>query len=233
MKLGIIIATYKRADDSTPEYLTRALLSVKNQIHQDYKVFLIGDKYTDDREFTSLAESIISPDKLYYENLPVAVERDRYPQGGIQLWRCGGVNAFNHGVSKCYEEGINYICKLDHDDYWTKDHLSSINSVIENTEHRAAVIYTCGTYFNSYLPQVPLDGKVVLDLPKPGQTIHSTSCIDYSKVYLKYRDTAFEIGIPDAGDADLLKRLQLEVNNRNLESYLIRKLTCFHPKENH
>lgn len=233
MKLGIIIATYQRADNSTPAYLTRALESIKNQTHQDYKVFLIGDNYENDNEFSTLAKSTIPQDKLYFENLPIAVERVRYPQGGIELWRCGGANAFNHGVAKCYEEGINYICKLDHDDYWGEDHLSSINTVIESTEGRAAVIYTCGSYFNSYLPQVPLDGAVVADFPKPGQAIHSTSCIDHSRVYLKYRDTAFETGVPDAGDADLLKRLEVEIRQNNLESYLIRKLTCLHPQENH
>jgi glycosyltransferase involved in cell wall biosynthesis len=233
MKLGIVIATYRRKDGTTPTYLTRALESIKNQVHQDYKVFLIGDNYEDDVEFTALAKSIIPQDNLYYENLSVAVERVRYPQGGIELWRCGGANAFNHGVSKCYEEGITYICKLDHDDYWSEDHLSCINNVIESTEGRAAVVYTCGTYFNSHLPRVSLDGQVVEDLPKPGQAIHSTSCIDYSKVYLKYRDTAYEVGIPDAGDADLLKRLEVEVQLNNLKSYLVRKLTCYHPEENH
>ena len=233
MKLGIVIATYQRKDGSTPPYLTRALESIKNQIHQDYKVFLIGDKYEDDNEFTTLAQSIIPQDKIYYENLPTAIERERYPQGGIELWRCGGANAFNHGIAKCYNEGITYICKLDHDDYWDDNHLSSINNVIESTEGRAAVVYTCGTYFNSHLPQVPLDGEVIMDYPKAGQAIHSTSCIDHSKVYLNYRDTAHEIGIPDAGDADVLKRLEQAIHLNNLESYLIRKITCYHPKENH
>lgn len=233
MKLGIIIATYQRRDGTTPEYLKRALQSIKDQTHQDYKVFLIGDKYENAEEFTSIAESIIPEDKLYFKNLPVAIERDRYPNGGIELWRCGGANAYNYGVRKCYEEGIHYICKLDHDDYWDVNHLSYINDVIENSNEEAAVVYTCGTYFNSYLPQVPLDGKVVIDIPKPGQAIHSTSCIDYSKVYLEYRDTAYEVGVPDAGDADLLKRLTSEVVNKGLKSYLIRMLTCHHPEENH
>lgn len=233
MKLGIVIATYQRSDGSTPDYLTRALLSIKNQIHQDYKVFLIGDKYTDNDEFITLAKSFIPQDKIYYENLPVSVERDRYPQGGLSLWRCGGVTAWNYGVSKCFEEGINYICKLDHDDYWSEDHLSSINHVIENIDNTAAVIYTCGTYFSSYLPNVILDNNIIEDIPKPCGTIHSSICIDYSKIYLKYRDTAYEIGIPEAGDADLLARLETQIVQNNLKSYLVRRLTCFHPQENH
>ena len=233
MKLGIVIATYQRADGTTPAYLNRALKSITEQIHQDYKVFLIGDKYEDNDEFISIAKSIIPADKLYYENLPVAIERDRYPNGGIELWRCGGANAYNHGITKCFNDGINYICTLDHDDYWSNEHLSSINEVIEQTNSEAAVIYTCGTYFQNHLPFVQLNNQVIYDIPKPGRALHSTLCIDHSKIYLKYRDTAHEINRPDAGDADLLQRLGEEVEHRNFKSYLVQRLTCFHPKENH
>lgn len=231
MKLGIVITTYQRPDGNTPSYLTRALLSIKNQIHQDYKVFLIGDKYTDNDEFITLSKSIIPHNKIYYENLPIAVERDRYPQGGLSLWRCGGVNAGNHGISKCYEEGLTYICHLDHDDYWSEDHLSSINHVIENIDNTAAVIYTCSTYSNRHLPPVIVDNEIINDIPKPERTIHSSICIDYSKVYLKYRDTQYEIGIPYPADADLLQRLGTQIIENNLKSYLIKRITCFHPEE--
>jgi len=233
MKIGVVIATYQRADGTTPEYLKRALKSVNEQTHQDYKVFLIGDKYEDAEEFKYLAESVIPEDKIFFENLPLAIERERYPQGGKALWLAGGVNARNMGVQLALQEGYTYICPLDHDDYWDENHLMYISSAIENSNDKAAVIYTCGTYFNSYLPQVPLDGKIVKDVPKPGQAIHSSICIDYSKVYIKYRDTACEIGVPKPGDADLLERLGNQIKEQDLESYLIKRLTCYHPKENH
>lgn len=233
MKLAVVIATYQRTDGTTPAYLERALRSIKDQTHQDYKVFLIGDKYEDSVEFTSLAEATIPRDKILYCNLPTAVERERYPEGGKALWLAGGVNARNIGVQLALQDGYSYICPLDHDDYWDENHLRYLSDTIEESNNRAAVVYTCGTYFNSYLPQVLLDNKITRDVPKPGQTIHSSVCIDYSRLYLEYRDTAYEVGVPDAGDADLLKRLATEIENRELESYLVRVVTCYHPNENH
>jgi hypothetical protein len=71
----------------------------KNQIHQDYKVFLIGDRYENEKEFLEIATSIIDKDKIYYENLPEAKERDKY-KSGDKLWCSGGVNARNYGIEK-------------------------------------------------------------------------------------------------------------------------------------
>jgi len=47
MKIGIITPTYRKLDGSTYNHLKMALESVKNQTHKDYKIFLIGDDYTD------------------------------------------------------------------------------------------------------------------------------------------------------------------------------------------
>lgn len=51
MKLGIVIATYQKSDDSTPFLLKRAIESIKNQTHQDYLLIIIGDKYENNNEF--------------------------------------------------------------------------------------------------------------------------------------------------------------------------------------
>ena len=53
MKFAVITATYQRANGSTPEVLTRAINSLKEQKHQDFKLFLIGDGYDDNKEFKS------------------------------------------------------------------------------------------------------------------------------------------------------------------------------------
>ena len=107
MKIGIIIPTYNRKNNSTNQLLKRALESIKNQTHQDYVVFLVGDKYDDVDEFNKLATSIIPKDKIIYENLDKAVEREKYLDVNMTaLWCSGGVNATNHGldIAKNYVE---------------------------------------------------------------------------------------------------------------------------------
>jgi hypothetical protein len=74
MKFAIRILTYQRKDGKSEEYLRRSLGSIKKQTHQDYKVFLIGDKYDNHEELIRLSR-IISSEKIYVENLPNAVER--------------------------------------------------------------------------------------------------------------------------------------------------------------
>ena len=48
MKFAVTIATYQRKDGKTPQLLKRALDSVFNQTHQDFRVFIVGDNYEDD-----------------------------------------------------------------------------------------------------------------------------------------------------------------------------------------
>ena len=81
MKLGIVIATYQRFDGSTPTLLKRAIESVKDQTHQDYTLIVIGDKYEDNKEFENICNSAGLKDKIIYENLPYAKEREKYPIG--------------------------------------------------------------------------------------------------------------------------------------------------------
>jgi glycosyltransferase involved in cell wall biosynthesis len=122
MRIGISIATYFRQNGQTKELLRRALESIKNQTHQDYMVFLIGDKYDYPMEFFELATSIIPHDKIVYDNLDVAVEREKYHNNKQALWACGGCNARNYAntLAKNY---VEYCCQLDDDDYFLENHL--------------------------------------------------------------------------------------------------------------
>lgn len=225
MKLAIVLATYQRTDGTTPQYLTRALECIKAQTHQDWHVFLIGDKYENDDEFTQLA-SLIPSDKITSVNLPNAVERERYPEGGIRLWRCGGVNAVNYGMDLAKQAGYSYHCRLDHDDYWASNHLELINKVIENNPS-PAFIYTKSTYMGGILPR---DNH---PYPRPCQTIHSSVCINTDLIPFKYRDTEYEIGIPKEADADMWERIGPYLATHNLGSYIIDQLTCYHDLEQH
>jgi glycosyltransferase involved in cell wall biosynthesis len=103
MKISIVIATYQRKDGSTPKYLTRALDSVFNQTHQDFKIFLIGDKYEDNDEIIKIV-SKYDNSKLHFLNLEVAKERDFYTDKWA-IWSYGGVNAINTGIDISLSEG--------------------------------------------------------------------------------------------------------------------------------
>lgn len=229
MKFSVAIPTYDRPDGKTAEYLERALYSVLKQSHEDYKVFLIGDKYENKTYFEEISKSIIPADKIYSENLSVAVERERYPRGGLPLWRCGGVSALNHAIDKALEQGFEYVCHLDHDDYWHSQHLELINHVVEKV--RPAFVYTQSTYFGNKLPMIESDFAIP-NYPEPSNVVHSAVCINHRIIPFKYRDTFHEIGVPDAADADMWRRIKDFCIQNNFGSFLIPRLTCYHPQEN-
>lgn len=230
MKLGIVIATYQRLDNSTSSLLKRAIESIKSQSHQDYILIVIGDKYEDNNEFESICNDKDLKEKIHYVNLPNAKEREKYSIGSEELWSAGGVNARNYGIDLGLELGLSYICHLDHDDYWHPQHLEIINFTIEETKD-ASFINTCSTYFDSYLPRIELTNEVMPSQLKPGNFIHSSVCINYKKIPLKYRDVFEETGKKYAADADLWIRIGEYVKKNNLKTYQISSLTCFHPTE--
>jgi glycosyltransferase involved in cell wall biosynthesis len=230
MKLGILITTYQKLDGSTPIILKRAIDSIKNQTRQDYTLIIIGDKYDDNDEFESICHDAGLGDKLIFKNLPYAKEREKYPLGSKELWSSGGVNARNYGINFSSDLGLEYICNLDHDDYWHPQHLELIAHTIKITNY-PAFIYTCGTYFNSYLPNVQLTNEIVQSNPTPGRIIHSSTCINIDEIPLLYRDVYQETGVIEPADADMMSRISSYITDNKLTSYLITSLTCFHPTE--
>ena len=230
MKIGVIVITYQKLDGSSPSLLKRAIDGIKNQTHQDYTLIVIGDKYEDDDEFKSICNDPDLKGKIIFENLPYAKERDKYALGSKELWSSGGVNARNYGIDLGLELGLEYICHLDHDDYWHPQHLELINYTIENIPD-VSVVNTCATYFDSHLPQVALTNEVVASEVKPGGFIHSSVCINHKKIPLKYRDVFEETGKEFASDADMWGRMGIFIKENNLKTYLIKSLTCFHPTE--
>jgi hypothetical protein len=229
-KIGIVIPTFKREDGKSIDYLTRSLTSIKNQTFKDYKVFLIGDRYEDNNEFIQIATSIIDSDKIYYENLPLAAERDTYKDKWA-IWSYGGVNATNHGIDVAVSQGFEYICHLDHDDMWEDDHLLSIYNTINQTS--AAFIFTKSKYFSTTLPSgVNPSEKLIYTLPGCGGLIHSSVCMNFKQIPLRYRDIfkeTGEVGLPS--DGELWDRVSDWVKLNNLNSFLINKTTCIHDEE--
>jgi glycosyltransferase involved in cell wall biosynthesis len=230
MKLSIVIATYYRKDGSTKECLTKALDSVFNQTYQDFKVYLIGDKYENNDEIIEIVSKYDS-NKIYFENLSYAKERDSYSDKWV-IWSYGGVNAVNIGIDKSLSDGYEYICHLDHDDYWEPTHLEEINKCIELTG--SDWLCTKSTYNNprNFLPKINSDELYVPFYPTYAGLIHSSVCMNFKKIPLKYRDIFEEtqkLGLP--ADGDLWERTKEYIISNNLKSICINKLTCHHDEE--
>ena len=229
MKLSILIPTYMRKDGSTPKYLTRSLDSVFNQTHQDFKIYLIGDKYENEEEVKNILSKYDS-EKIFFKNLDVAKERDSYTNKWA-IWSYGGVNALNVGIDISLSEGNNYICHLDHDDYWENNHLELINKCIEETN--SDWICTKSNYLNTViLPFTNGTGLYINHLPKSESLIHSSVCMNFKTIPLKYRDLFNETGVVGLpADAELWDRCAKYILSNNLKSTLINIVTCNHVNE--
>jgi glycosyltransferase involved in cell wall biosynthesis len=229
MEFSIVIATYQRKDGSTPFYLKRCLDSIFNQDYQNFKVFIIGDKYENNEEFVNICESY-DQSKIYYENLPFADERDNYTDKWL-IWKYGGCFSRNHGVEKSIEMGYDYICPLDHDDEWESNHLSSLNEVIEKTG--ALFLCTKSLYVHGpILPKIDSPEELIQFYPSPENLIHSSVCINFKEIPLRYRNIYKETGVSGLpADGDLWIRLTEHLKSNNQLGYLINKITCKHLEE--
>ena len=253
MKIAVLTNTYQRGDGSTPSVLKRAIESLKAQTHTDYKLFLIGDHYTDQKEFDSF-KSFLPNKKYYMENLPFSPERERYKNPSKELWAGGGTNAINYAINKALEQGFQYVALLDHDDIWYPNHLELINKAIEITS--SPFIITKGIYTNpkkrtSTIPSKQAYNELSIN---PNSYYHITSeikaypfipvqclfmklsvCMDISRINLRFRDVFYETGKIEAGDADLWNRIgKLMYSSIKTEQIGLRRtkeITCHTPPQ--
>ena len=225
--IAVLMATYMRSDGKSPFYLKRALDSVFSQKYQSFKVFVIGDKYESESEFLNLVKDY-PKEKIYYENLPYAKERDKYVNPQF-LWSTGGVNAINHALDKALSEGFDYMAHLDHDDWWTPEHLQVINEVVEETN--ADWVCTKSTYMKEFLPRIVTDKKYVEFPPTFAGVINSSTCINFKTIPIRYRNVFEEDKIVVPADADRWLRCAKYITENNLRSYFANVLTCFHDEE--
>lgn len=228
MKFGIVIATYRRADKKTPFYLNRTLDSILKQTFQNYKVFLIGDNYDNNDEFNEFGLNF-DTNKFYSENLPIAIERKKYYNEKRKLWCSGGCNASNYGIDIALSENIDYICRLDHDDWWETTHLENFKLLIET--HKPDWMCSKSNHIKGVLPDINDNELYIKYIPKPGNLIKSSTCINQKTIPLRSRDVFAETGKIVPGDADLWDRMGKYIKDSNLKSYLINQITCNHIEE--
>ena len=236
MKIAVVTATYQRGDGNTPSVLTRAIESLKTQAHTDWKFFLIGDAYEDQNEFNSFS-SLLPPEKIYTENLPVSIEREKYPPGPDR-WHVSGITPVNTGIKRALEEGFDYVALLDHDDIWYPDHLQLINKGIEltkspfiftrgyytlvdtlNQKRRLAIPYV--NFLEHKFKELRIDENKAIDLnhgirsyacfPTAEIFLKTSVCLDCRIIKLRMRDCLEETGKGFVGDADWWLRIRKEM----------------------
>jgi glycosyltransferase involved in cell wall biosynthesis len=229
MRLAINLVTYQRPDGRSPFYLKRALDAVFAQTHKDFKLYFIGDQYENHEEFINIVTRY-PLDRIYFENLPIAMERSRYTGSNKHiLWCTGGTYAVNHAYNLAIKDDFDYICHLDHDDHWTPNHLELISNTINNTG--ADWLCTLSTYQGGLFPLVESTDKLVPFLPLYEGLIHSSSCYNYRTIPLRARNTYEEMGEAIPADADLWLRMSKYIVDNRLTSFLINEQTCFHDEE--
>lgn len=229
MKIGIIICTYKRKDGKTFDYLTNTLKSVLDQKYKNYKIYLIGDRYEDRSEF-EIYRNLLSSIDSHCENLGFANERDVYGENKIALWSYAGTFATNYAMDLCQKDNIDYVCFLNHDDFWYPEHLEEINNLL--TTDKIDFICTKSTNRGGTLPNINSENKYVDFNPVPCGLIHSSVCMNIKTIPLRYIDIFKEtgqVGLP--GDAEFWSRVSDYIIKNNLKSKLINVLTCRHDEE--
>lgn len=197
IKFAVVIASYQRPSGKSKLYLKRAFECLRNQKYQNFKVFLIGDRYEDNLEFMSFREEL-PQGKIYIENLKVAHERDHCKKKR-NLWTIGGANAMNHGLREAKSQGFQYMAHLDDDDIWHPNHLRNLAIAYSQFPN---IVFACskGILNADILPYV--QGYAPENfLPKGNDCFHSTYSFRLDIIPFEYHTIDLRKGL-DATEHD-------------------------------
>jgi len=230
MLFGIVVATYRRRDGSTPGLLGRCLESILTQSHTSWRVYLIGDRYDDQKEFTILAQRL-PPGKLVAVNLPTALERDDPSLQGEAFWCCAGTNACNTALELQRRDEVIVTCHLDDDDYWSHDHLSLLDTAYGSFP-QAVFVYTQALHSTGhFLPgeDIPLAYDNLP--PRPMGLIHSATSWRLDRIPVSYRNCPKQLGVNVPTDAQMWQDIGDFCRTDGLKTLYLPYDTVFHPTE--
>lgn len=229
-KFAIVLPTYRR-DNQTPTLLKNAIQSVLNQSHKNWFLFIMGDDYQPIEEIQPIVNSVPT-NKRTFINAPEAKERSIYDPYSRQLRSAGGVQVSNDGINLALNRGFNWICRLDQDDWWHPEHLSNFEYVISR-EPKSAFICSSATYLKTTIPnQTGEVSKYYAHRPRAGAIVHSSTCVDFVRLNLRYRDVYAETGKIEAADADLWRRMVDLLDKQEYTSFCTNVLTTYNTYEN-
>jgi glycosyltransferase involved in cell wall biosynthesis len=235
MFFAVIITTYRRTDGTSIEKLRKALEAVYSQSYTRFKVFVIGDDYENPEELFKLC-MMYDQKYMYCENLTHTSERNLYRGNKNAIWSYGGVKAYNYGIQRALDLGYDYVCRLDHDDTWSADHLLNLKTCIESTNSPWVCSVAHYLRINNFCPPgVTINEKHIeyqKFLPKNGHVTHSSTCINFRKIPLRYIDLYKingKVGLP--ADAYMWEQTANWLKEHEETAYIIKRPTCFHLSE--
>jgi glycosyltransferase involved in cell wall biosynthesis len=229
IKFAIVMATYYRKAGTSRAFVERSIKSIRDQTYQNFKLFLIGDKYEHEEEFTSFKE-LLPSDKIETVNLPIAWERENC-KNRHSLWCVGGATAMNRGLDLAVEQGFTHYVHLDDDDYWHPFHLRNV--AMGYTQFpEATFVCTSGVMVNhSILPAIKGLGY---------NNFNCAACSVFHSAYgfrldiHPYRYPTYVIGQKEPttpADAVMLNLIGEACRRRDLKTLAIPLLTCLHDFE--
>ena len=230
MTIPIVFPTYYRPDGKSEFYIRRLLDSIYAQTHQDFVVYMIGDKYYPNEQFREISKSY--DHRLKAINLHYAKERDKY-QDPLLLWHYGGVNAMNMGIEIAKRDKHKHICLQNHDDFYYPEYLESVNKCIAETG--ADFVFCKANYLGGIAfpcPPVPEGWEYFELYPEFGQLNIGTVCMNFAKIPLMFRDVYELTGNGSMpADGDLWERVRPYMLNAGLQSVFINKVLVNHEEE--
>jgi predicted O-methyltransferase YrrM len=232
VEFAIVVATYPRADGSTPRYMKRCMESIDQQKYSKWKLYLVGDDYQSEEELFGYIKHLSDENKCKVVIINNDDAERKYITNKKKLWCIAGAGSMNVGLDAARKDGATHYVHLDDDDYWTPEHLL-LNAYVYN-EYPDCVFTVCkSTYGTQFLPY-----KIIHEirpdevLPTPGGMIHSAFSFRCDIIPTKYFTTHEEEKITDPADFMMLREINIFIRtNKMYSSIYIPWLTVHHDEE--
>jgi hypothetical protein len=217
--LCVVVCTYRRKDGSTLEILEAMWKMLWGQSYPNWKLYLTGDHYDNDQEWSSL--TFANESRVSISNLPEPGERTK--MSGSELWHNAGMAALNEGIRRVLSDGHEWIVRFDDDDQWDSDHLENIHTGVRSG---ATFVYTSCQYRASVLPPETLEWSSGIrhDVPpRPCKNIHSSVAFNVKSLPSRY-----EVYPGSPADANMWARIQFD---DNFFPAFVPCMSCYHLSE--
>jgi len=227
MKFAVYITTYQKPDGKSIPLIMRALKSIEGQTYKNYSLYVVCDAYTDNDQIEQIKAKVKSMNG-YFFNVKESYGLVHYKNDLKKRWSTGGLNATTHAIEKILASGLEWVCKLDHDDIWKPNHLQVMYERLSVAKNDVVFVVSRGKLNNRVLP---IENYAIDDYHlKHAGFFHSNTCINFSKISLRYEDP-FKRGINLPGDAWLWTRIQRYLKSNSLRAVYVPIITLIRDGE--
>lgn len=216
LKLAVLIRTYKRKNGLSKGYLKRAFKSLENQTYKNFKLFVIGDDYSDNEEFEDICKTYNGD--IYYYNNPESFRTYNF-KVKENYWSIGGSKATRYGINKIINENYDYYFHLDDDDTWQPNHVEIVVKYI-NRFPKVDLLYSRSVYRDGYLPYYhePEENVTYNNFPlKSAHSVHSTHVYNLKTL----GNLLLELSLNLQKQADSINNKNNDQDKNNIEYYKI------------